>query len=121
MTRPTISTYWIRFSNIRSGLIQQESDKNNGESSRITTTGRRRPTLVPTLRVGMPSATLGVAAFASAPPGDAERPGRHSHAERGNEGKTATTSLLYVKRTVVLNENSRIMKGFFRFDARSNE
>ena len=42
--------------------------------------GRRR-SLVPTLRVGMQLGTLRVQAR------DAERPGRHSHAERGNEGR----------------------------------
>jgi hypothetical protein len=41
------------------------------------------PSLVPTLRVGMPSSTLRVKFLARQ---DAERPGMHSHAERGNEG-----------------------------------
>ncbi|PNA06452.1 hypothetical protein C1X30_02195 [Pseudomonas sp. FW305-BF6] len=41
-----------------------------------------RPRLiVPTLRVGMPQGTLRVPALEW----DAERPGLHSHAERGNE------------------------------------
>jgi hypothetical protein len=40
--------------------------------------------LVPTLRVGMPSSTLRVGLFPG-PEEAAERPGRHSHAERGNE------------------------------------
>src|SRR5262249_10615983 len=43
--------------------------------------------LVPTLRVGMPSAMLCVARPAERTLGDAERPGQHSHAERGNEWK----------------------------------
>ena len=49
--------------------------------------------LVPTLRVGMHPATLRVAYAwphpalqASRGPRDADRPGLHSHAERGNEG-----------------------------------
>ena len=42
--------------------------------------------LVPTLRVGMPSSTLRVVRVAGADGGDAERPGRHPHAERGNGG-----------------------------------
>ena len=37
------------------------------------------------LRVGMPSSTLRVVFEFDPAPGDAERPGRHSHAERGNE------------------------------------
>jgi hypothetical protein len=41
-------------------------------------TPRPRP-LVPTLRVGMPSSTLRVGSSAGRGPGDAERPGRHSH------------------------------------------
>jgi hypothetical protein len=52
--------------------------------------------LVPTLRVGMPPATLCVANAGRItipcirpPPRDAERPGLHSHAERGNEGSSA--------------------------------
>jgi hypothetical protein len=56
-----------------------------GDSSVNTTTTRRWPSLVPTLRVGMPGATLRVATFGAARGGDAERPGRHSHAPRGNE------------------------------------
>ncbi|POA46439.1 hypothetical protein C1893_19970 [Pseudomonas sp. MPR-ANC1] len=36
--------------------------------------------IVPTLRVGMPPVTLCVTPFR-----DAERPGLHSHAERGND------------------------------------
>ncbi|QAY82916.1 hypothetical protein CUN61_02585 [Pseudomonas arsenicoxydans] len=36
--------------------------------------------IVPTLCVGMPPVTLCVTPF-----GDAERPGLHSHAERGND------------------------------------
>jgi hypothetical protein len=40
-------------------------------------------TLVPSLRVGMPSGTLCV--LMSLRLGDAERRRRHSHAERGNE------------------------------------
>ncbi len=43
--------------------------------------------LVPTLRVGMPSARLRlVFGLGRALRRDAERQGRHSHAERGNEG-----------------------------------
>src|SRR5262249_17934663 len=45
------------------------------------------PTLtpfVPTLRVGMPSSTLRVGFSAGRSPRDAERPGRRSHAKRGN-------------------------------------
>ncbi len=57
-------------------------------SSPNTTTGRRRPTLVPTLRVGMPGSTLRVASLVSVREEDAERPRRHSHAERGNEEAT---------------------------------
>ncbi len=37
--------------------------------------------IVPTLRVGMPQGTLRVPVLES----DAERPGLHSHAERGND------------------------------------
>ena len=37
--------------------------------------------IVPTLRVGMHPVTLRVAPLEA----DAERPGRHSHAERGND------------------------------------
>ncbi len=44
------------------------------------------PRLVPTLGVAMPSSTLRVVRGAGADGEDAERPGRHSHAERGNEG-----------------------------------
>jgi len=39
------------------------------------------PPIVPTLRVGMPQGTLRVPALEW----DAERPGLHSHAERGND------------------------------------
>ncbi|APV41151.1 hypothetical protein PFAS1_17975 [Pseudomonas frederiksbergensis] len=39
--------------------------------------------IVPTLRVGMPQGTLRVPALER----DAERPGLHSHAERGNDQK----------------------------------
>jgi hypothetical protein len=42
-------------------------------------------TLVPTLCVGMPSCTLRVPSGAALGNTDAERRGRHSHAERGNE------------------------------------
>ncbi len=41
--------------------------------------------LVPTLRVGMPSCTLRVPRVVALGDTDAERRGRHSHAERGNE------------------------------------
>src|SRR5438105_2185021 len=40
------------------------------------------------VRVGMPSSTLRVGPAARRTPGDAERPGRHSHGDRGNEVKT---------------------------------
>src|SRR5262249_44698397 len=49
--------------------------------------------LVPTLRVGIPSSTLRVGPPAQRPPGDAERPGRHSHAERGNELNSILTMM----------------------------
>jgi hypothetical protein len=46
--------------------------------------GRRHDSrLVPTVSVGMQSSTLCVAKPSTQ--ADAERPGRHSHAERGNE------------------------------------
>jgi hypothetical protein len=45
--------------------------------------------IVPTLRVGMPLVTLCVTLW------DAERPGLHSHAERGNEqGQRVKVNLL---------------------------
>jgi len=40
--------------------------------------------IVPTLCVGMPQGTLRVPAL-----GDAERPGLHSHAERGNDQRVS--------------------------------
>src|SRR5207302_6918814 len=50
----------------------------------------------PRSSVGMPSSTLRVARLASLSAEDAERPGRHSHAERGNEG-TCSTGQGYVE------------------------
>jgi hypothetical protein len=41
--------------------------------------------IVPTLRVGMPHRTLCVRSW------DAERPGLHSHAERGNDQLSANS------------------------------
>jgi len=55
-----------RFIRTRTGPEKVASWYRFGESSLITTTRRRRPTLVPTLRVGMPSSTLGVATFGPA-------------------------------------------------------
>ena len=52
------------------------------------------PSLVPTLRVGMPSSTLRAVRAARRNAGDAERPGMHSHAERGNEFKRFSSSVL---------------------------
>ncbi|KAA0986952.1 hypothetical protein FQ192_22635 [Pseudomonas sp. ANT_J12] len=43
--------------------------------------------IVPTLRVGMPQWTLCVRCW------DAERPGLHSHAERGNDHHALTTKI----------------------------
>ena len=48
-------------------------------------TGVMRRLIVPTLRVGMHLETLRVTTLRA----DAERPGRHSHAERGNDQQTA--------------------------------
>ena len=45
--------------------------------------------IVPTLRVGMQQGTLCV------PKADAERPGRHSHAERGNDHAQRVQSVPY--------------------------
>ena len=55
------------------------------------------PRLVPTLRVGMPSSTLRVVRVTGADGGDAERPRRHPHAERGDEGKRVSTPAVTVK------------------------
>src|SRR5438094_5517421 len=57
---------------------------------------RDRDRSFPRSSVGMPSATLRVARLASLSAEDAERPGRHSHAERGNEG-TCFTGQGYVE------------------------
>jgi hypothetical protein len=51
--------------------------------------------LVPTVPVEMPSSTLRVVPRGS--PRDAERPGRHSHAERGHECGWAWMTLLTPK------------------------
>ena len=50
------------------------------------------PCLVPTLCVGIRSSTLRVVRVARHHPGDAERPGMHPQAERGNEFKSLSHS-----------------------------
>jgi hypothetical protein len=52
--------------------------------------------LVPTLRVGMPSRTLRVPNGAARGDTDAERRGRHSHAERGNELGSGLSRTIFV-------------------------
>jgi hypothetical protein len=53
--------------------------------------------IVPTLRVGMPQGTLRV----PAPGRDAERPGLHSHAERGNDRGQKFTVCLSIRAAAV--------------------
>src|SRR5437762_11426788 len=65
------------------------------ETPRRTPPRDRDPSF-PRSSVGMPSSTLRVARLASLSAEDAERPGRHSHAERGNEG-TCLTGQGYVE------------------------
>jgi hypothetical protein len=50
--------------------------------------------IVPTLRVGMPHRTLCVRFW------DAERPGLHSHAERGNDQQDLCQARSMVRRTL---------------------
>ncbi|KAA0988222.1 hypothetical protein FQ192_17255 [Pseudomonas sp. ANT_J12] len=50
-----------------------------GEGGHVVTSENGWVVIVPTLRVGMPLVTLCVTLW------DAERPGLHSHAERGND------------------------------------
>ena len=61
-------------------LLRQD----NRETSRRTPP-RHRDSSFPRSSVGMPSATLRVGLPSEPVAEDAERPGRHSHAERGNE------------------------------------
>src|SRR6516165_4931763 len=67
----------------RARVIRMNREKE--DSAPNTTTSA--PSLVPTLRVGMPASTLHSTSsgWRHSNPEDAEHPKRHSHAERGNE------------------------------------
>ncbi len=63
--------------------------------------------IVPMLRVGMPQGTLRVPAFEW----DAERPGLHSHAERGNDQQNPVgASLLAIGRAAASGILDQVLK-----------